>query len=227
MEQSMNRRDVVIPEEIMQKWQDITNLLSQIVNIPSALIMRLVDEDIEAFVVSTNEDNPYSRGDKEEFFNSGLYCETVVRKNQKLLVPNALKDDNWKDNPDVALNMISYLGYPISYPDGVPFGTICVLDRKENHFNGLNMKLLENFRDIVQAHLGLIFLNAELGEENRNLNDFLKELKVLRGIVPICCHCKKIRDEDGRWQEVDYYVQNHSEAEFSHGICPDCQGKYY
>lgn len=48
------------------------------------------------------------------------------------------------------------------------------------------------------------------------------EIKTLRGIVPICSHCKKIRDDSGYWQQVEQYVSIHSEAEFSHSICPDC-----
>jgi len=53
------------------------------------------------------------------------------------------------------------------------------------------------------------------------------EIKTLRGILPICCHCKKIRDDQGYWQQVESYVGEHSQAEFSHGICPDCVEKYY
>lgn len=48
------------------------------------------------------------------------------------------------------------------------------------------------------------------------------EIMTLRGIVPICSHCKKVRDDSGFWQQVESYVSSHSEAEFTHGICPDC-----
>lgn len=48
------------------------------------------------------------------------------------------------------------------------------------------------------------------------------QIRTLRGIVPICMHCKKIRDDQGFWNQVDVYVRNHTEAEFSHGVCPDC-----
>ena len=53
------------------------------------------------------------------------------------------------------------------------------------------------------------------------------EIKTLKGIVPICAHCKKIRDDKGYWSQVEEYVQKHSAAEFSHGICPECAKKYY
>ena len=50
----------------------------------------------------------------------------------------------------------------------------------------------------------------------------LNEIKTLRGIIPICASCKKIRDDNGFWQQVEVYVCNHSEAMFSHGCCPEC-----
>jgi len=55
----------------------------------------------------------------------------------------------------------------------------------------------------------------------------LSEIKTLRGIVPICASCKKIRDDKGYWSQVEVYVCEHSEAQFSHGICPDCVKKLY
>ena len=55
----------------------------------------------------------------------------------------------------------------------------------------------------------------------------LEEIKVLRGFLPICSHCKKIRNDTGYWEQIEDYIHNHSEAVFSHGICPDCLKKYY
>lgn len=59
------------------------------------------------------------------------------------------------------------------------------------------------------------------------LEKTLREVKTLRGIVPICSKCKKIRDEDGYWREVDAYVSEHSEGDFSHGICAECMDELY
>jgi len=59
------------------------------------------------------------------------------------------------------------------------------------------------------------------------LQDAVNNVKTLRGLVPICSVCKKIRDDSGYWQAVEQYVSEHSEAEFTHGICPDCMKKYY
>jgi PAS domain S-box-containing protein len=61
----------------------------------------------------------------------------------------------------------------------------------------------------------------------QKLQDALDKIKVLRGIIPICASCKKIRDDKGYWNQIESYVREHSEAEFSHGICPDCAEKLY
>ena len=66
-----------------------------------------------------------------------------------------------------------------------------------------------------------------LEEERRRLQKALDEVRTLRGIVPICSNCKKIRDDKGFWNQVESYISDHTEAEFSHGICPDCVKKLY
>jgi hypothetical protein len=60
----------------------------------------------------------------------------------------------------------------------------------------------------------------------RDLQDALAKVKTLSGLVPICSWCKKIRDDRGFWNEVEVYVQNHSDATFSHGVCPECHQKW-
>ncbi len=56
----------------------------------------------------------------------------------------------------------------------------------------------------------------------RELEDALTRVKQLRGLLPICAYCKKIRNDQNYWQQVECYVAEHSEAQFSHGICPEC-----
>ena len=61
----------------------------------------------------------------------------------------------------------------------------------------------------------------------QKLQDALDKIKTLRGIIPICASCKKIRDDEGYWNEIESYIKKHSEADFSHGICPECARKLY
>jgi PAS domain S-box-containing protein len=71
--------------------------------------------------------------------------------------------------------------------------------------------------------------NAEQQREHMiaDLQKAMDEVKVLRGIIPICASCKKVRDDAGAWQQVEAYIRQHSDAQFSHGICPDCLEKTY
>jgi CheY-like chemotaxis protein len=59
------------------------------------------------------------------------------------------------------------------------------------------------------------------------LEKALLEIKQLSGLLPICAGCKKIRDPEGRWHPIEEYISSHSEANFSHGICPECTRRYY
>jgi len=66
-----------------------------------------------------------------------------------------------------------------------------------------------------------------LRAERDNLQKALAEIKTLHGILPICSFCKQIRDEKGQWKKMEEYIQEHSDANFSHGICQDCLEKHY
>jgi CheY-like chemotaxis protein len=68
---------------------------------------------------------------------------------------------------------------------------------------------------------------GELRRSNEELQKALRDVKVLRGLIPICASCKKIRNDGGFWQQLEEYIGEHSEAEFSHGICQPCVKKLY
>ena len=222
-----NKFQIDVPKATQDSWQEIVDILAEVIGIPAGLIMRLNDPYIEVFVSSKSEGNPYHPGDKGEVWGSGLYCEWVIKTQDKLLIPNALLDVNWKDNPDIKLNMISYLGFPILLPDGSPFGTICVLDNRGNAYSEKVEKLMLKFRNLVQSDLEIVYMNQMLGDKNKQLTDYLLEIQTLRGIVPICSHCKSIKDDQDQWHPIEHYLILHPEADFTHSICPNCVKKFY
>jgi PAS domain S-box-containing protein len=69
--------------------------------------------------------------------------------------------------------------------------------------------------------------SAELEKKNKELQDALANVKQLTGMLPICASCKQIRDDKGYWSAVESYIGKHSEAVFSHGLCPECEKKAY
>ena len=70
-------------------------------------------------------------------------------------------------------------------------------------------------------------LSVKVRLQAESLRKAMAEIKVLEGIIPICAHCKKIRDDQGYWKQLEAYITDHSDAMFSHGICEDCEKKYY
>lgn len=223
----MKNVQIEIPKSTLDSWQEVADILAEIVEIPAALIMRLSDPHIEVLISSQSKGNPYQADAREEFNESGLYCETVIKTMSKLHVPDALADEKWTNNPDVKLNMISYLGFPILLPDGKPFGTICILDRKRNEYGALIERLMLKFKDIIEFEIEQIYMNQVLGDNNKKLTDYLMEIQALRGIVSICSYCKSIKDQNNQWHPIEEYLVKHPQAEFSHGICPACRKKLY
>jgi PAS domain S-box-containing protein len=164
---TMETSAIDIPQVVTDKWQEITNLLAELVQVPAALVMRIEPPEISVFVASKSQGNPYQPRERA-CLNTGLYCETVMRTRQFLLVPDARDDDEWRSNPDIKLGMISYLGLPISWPNGDIFGTICVLDHKRNAYREVHHRLLLLLRDAVEADLRSVFLyETRLVDEKR------------------------------------------------------------
>ena len=80
----------------------------------------------------------------------------------------------------------------------------------------------------LNAHIKKIDrLNGEKDKIIKELKIAIDEIKTLKGIIPICASCKKIRDDKGYWSQIELYIKNHSEADFSHSICPECAKKLY
>ncbi len=70
-------------------------------------------------------------------------------------------------------------------------------------------------------------MSRELHRKNIALEQAMAEIKVLKELLPICMHCKKIRDEKGYWSQLEAYISKHTNTQFSHGICEDCLKKFY
>jgi len=89
--------------------------------------------------------------------------------------------------------------------------------------DGSPVELLGIFRDITERKLHERERETLIFE----IKEALSKVKALEGILPICASCKMIRDENGRWNQIESYIRDRSTAEFSHGICPDCAKKLY
>ena len=84
----------------------------------------------------------------------------------------------------------------------------------------------EELRARVQVGIRVLELQGALAQRVRELEEALSRVKTLQGLLPICSYCKKIRNDRNYWQQVEGYIGDHSEAQFSHGICPECYARF-
>ena len=180
-----------IPDELIAKWQTIVNLMAEILGIRAGLIVKLDPPQIEVFVASATEGNPFKKGERANL-NTGLYCETVMAQRSPLLIPDAREDPKWNHNPDIELGMISYLGFPLLWPDGEVFGTICLLDSTKKSYTKVHVELTQQFSQLVEAHLRLLTeiterkqMEEQLKRRTHDLGERVKELNCLYGISKI------------------------------------------
>ena len=73
----------------------------------------------------------------------------------------------------------------------------------------------------------ILDLMEQMKKEKERLQEAIAKVKALSGLLPICASCKKIRDDRGYWNQIESYIREHSEADFTHGICPDCIERLY
>jgi PAS domain S-box-containing protein len=166
--------ELAIPADVLRKWQRIVDLLANIMRVPSAVVTRMeppLETRYEVIVSSNSPGNPFPI---DEYFamDIGTFCETVIKNRAPLLVANALEDDQWKLAPELQVGMVSYLGFPVLWPDGRMFGTICVLDDKANHYSELYQEVLSHCRDVLQADLQTLDrLGSEIAEQGARLSE--------------------------------------------------------
>ena len=210
-----------IPNIAVLKWGNIANLLAQLAGVPAATINILEEDNIRVIAPNQGPDAPFKADDIIKM-KTGLktYCSAVIESREKLVIADATKSDFWKDSEGTKAGFIAYAGVPIFHPNGDIFGSVCVFDRKPNGFEGPIIRLMEEFSEIITGHLDLIGKNTQLEE-------MLKDVRTLQGLIPICAQCKKIRDDKGFWQKVETYLEERSNARFTHGLCEDCMQKLY
>lgn len=168
----MTSKKPLIPQEIMTRWHRLVNIMGQVTDTSTALITQLHPETIEMLVSSDSKNNPYN-AHEETPRRCGLYCDWVVEQQKPLLVSDAAEDKNWFNNPDMAHNLSFYLGYPLSWPDGEAFGTICVLDVMNNLKAKKYRNLIEEFQTIVNQDLAFILSQEINQQEHDDLENLL------------------------------------------------------
>ena len=132
-------------------------------------------------------------------------------------VENAAADARFAANPLVTgePHIGFYAGAPLIAPSGHALGSLCIIDRTPR-------RLAAEQKDSLKRLAGLVMKILELRRVSGELASAAANLKTLSGLLPICSSCKEVRNDEGYWQQVEVYIQKHTEATFTHGLCPRC-----
>lgn len=120
-------------------------------------------------------------------------------------------------------------GYLAAYEKRVPFELLYRLKRHDGQYRWIDDRGTPFFDDKKQfaGYIGsCVDITEKIKADEMLKAQREKELEQLRGLLPICSYCKKIRDDQGNWKMVEEYICTHSKADFSHGICPTCKAQF-
>lgn len=165
-----------IPLATIENWQRIVNLIARLADVPASLVMRTNAQDHAVFVASQTETHPYDPGLRFAL-SDRLYCSSVL-KDGELVVEDACSDPRWADNDDLEHGMSFYLGYPLHWPDGAVFGTICMLDTHRNRKALLFREGLREFGRVIESDLRLLVEVERRANLERELQTTLNELEI-------------------------------------------------
>lgn len=169
-----------ISQDLLEQWQTIMDILSIIMASPIALIMRYEATHFRVCVKNEAQSNPFEIGETVEN-GTGSYCESVINDDNPLLIENAILDEKWLHAPEVELGLINYLGFPLRWPNGDAFGTICILNTKAVSYSDKQQQLMLQIRNIVESNLELLEKNQQLETLSSNLQ-YLANTDDLTGI---------------------------------------------
>jgi GAF domain-containing protein len=193
-------------------YDDITALAAYLCEVPIAMIS-LVDESRQWFKSKLGLN-------QRETPRDVAFCAHAILQSEPLIVRDALKDTRFADSALVTRSphIRFYAGFPLASPEGFALGTLCAIDRKPRQLSAEQKRAMQSLSRQVMALLELRRVSARMAEA-------LEKIKTLHGLLPICAWCKRIRDDDGYWSQVEAYVHAHTGADFTHGICPECLEK--
>ncbi len=193
-------------------YDNIAALAFYICETPIAMIS-LVDESRQWFKAKVGLS-------QQETSRDVAFCAHAILQTEPLIVSDALKDERFADSALVTdePHIRFYAGFPLINPEGYALGTLCAVDRKPRTLQPAQKQAMDMLARQVLALL-------EMRRVSRKLAEALEHVKTLTGLLPICAWCKRIRDDQGYWTKVESYLRAHTDADFTHGICPECLEK--
>ena len=197
-----------------QAFDDIAAIAAATVGVPTAIVS-LIDERRQWYKASIG-------AGVTEVPRAETFCTHAILGADILVVEDATRDSRFAQNPHVTKpqGVRFYAGAPISDDDGNAIGSLCVVDSAPRKLSPAQQTVL----------MALARTTMRLLEQRRlanQLKEALHEVKTVQGLLSICSSCKSIRTDEGYWDRVEVYFSTHTDALFSHGLCPDCFERQY
>jgi hypothetical protein len=197
-----------------RSYDDITALAAHICEVPIAMIS-LVDEARQWFKSRVGVE-------QQQTPREVAFCAHAILQDKPFIISDATKDKRFAGNSLVTgePHIRFYAGVPLVNPEGLALGTLCVVDHQPHQLSAAQQKTLQALSRQVMALLELRRISARLANA-------LEQVKTLQELLPICAWCKRIRDDEGYWNQVEAYLHKYAGADFTHGICPQCLEKLH
>ena len=191
-----------------EAYDDLASLAARVCEAPIGIIS-LVDEERQWFKSRVGIA-------LEQTSRDVAFCAHAILQSGPLIVKDALEDDRFADNPLVNAEprIRFYAGFPLVCPEGYVLGTLCAMDQKPRQISAWQQDIMEMLGRQVMALLELRRVAARMAEA-------LQTIRTPHGVLPLCGSCKRVRDVQG-WVKVEIYIAQHSDAEVTTGICPEC-----
>ena len=159
------------------------NLLVKTAGSSDALITRFNPPFLDVFKASENTENIFKEGMSVKL--SGHYCNEVIKNDKKVMIVNALENKKWKDSIDAQSGFNAYLGYPLKWPNGKMFGTICIHHKKSHNFSEQTQEIMFEFKELIESQLEVIYKNIEIEKEKEIVKEKDKKYENLVEKAPI------------------------------------------
>jgi hypothetical protein len=195
-----------------QVYDELTELAANICQVPIATIS-LVDRSRQWFKARMGLH-------QEETSRDIAFCAHTILGTEPLIVPDARKDGRFAKSPLVTRepHIRFYAGFPLLTQKGHALGALCAIDREPRQISAEQTRAMAILSRQVMALMEGRRISGRLATA-------LANVKTLEGMVPICAWCKRVRDDEGYWSQVERYIHARTGADFTHGICPACLKK--
>lgn len=195
-------------------FDDFTKIASYLFNTPIAMIT-LIDEHRQWFKSKIGTE--VIESPREHSF-----CTYTIMDKEVMLIKDLADDTRFRNNPFVLSEptVRFYAGTPLIDVEGYALGSLCIIDMQPRSLD-------ETEKEVLAALGRRVTSQIEFRRVSKQLAGALNDLKRAAHLIPICSHCKGVRNDEGFWETIEEYLSSENQMQLTHGICPKCAKELY